>query len=413
MKVLLITSSFLPSLGGAEIGLHNIALKLTDKGHQVTVLTSFLHRRRLRKTGAILPYRVIAFPPRFLHCYDRFPLVGRLLIEVFYGWLDAKFRFDFWHVTFGYPTGVSVAEFGRKRRIPHLVRCVGEDIQIDETIGYGMRLDSEKGRRIREGLARAQLMVATTETVRNEYIGIGIDPKVIEMIPNGVDLSRFSAFQRGRKDLRLKFGLDEDCLVFLCVGRYHPKKNFSQVVELAKRLEELEAFKEVDWRFLIAGGGVESLRSEVDKSVVGHRVMLIEPSYHGADCQISRSREIQLPSDEVLEWYSVANVFLMPSIVESFGIVTIEAMAMGLPVIAADAPGNRDILDGGEFGILYDGSTEGLVSALKLVISGEERNRLVALSRKRALEFDWSYIVDRYVGLYERAIRSFPQSQPA
>ena len=64
----------------------------------------------------------------------------------------------------------------------------------------------------------------------------------------------------------------------------------------------------------------------------------------------------QIPNNKVLELYNNTDCFIMPSKIESFGIVTIEAMSFGIPIIAANSPGNKDILDNGNYGLIYDNS---------------------------------------------------------
>ena len=69
----------------------------------------------------------------------------------------------------------------------------------------------------------------------------------------------------------------------------------------------------------------------------------------------------EIPNNEVFQLYNNSDCFVMTSRIESFGIVTIEAMAFGLPVLAANSPGNIDILDNGKFGIIYDNSEKDLL----------------------------------------------------
>tara|TARA_R110002096_G_scaffold25004_2_gene78614 strand:+ start:43 stop:1251 length:1209 start_codon:yes stop_codon:yes gene_type:complete len=398
MRILLITSSFLPSLGGAEIGLHNIAVQLLKKGHEPTVLAPFSHVQGLKRKGWELPYPVLSIPPRLLHWYDRFPKMGTCLLEWFFRWVQSRHQFDFWHATFGYPVGIVSVKFCRKRQIPHLVRCVGEDIQQDESIGYGMRLDPRIDRRICEGLNDSQVLVATTETVKKEYEAIGISDDKIAMIPNGVELSRFSHFDQNKKSIREKLGFSGDDFVCVCVGRFHPKKNFHQILDAAEAIKKEEG-ETSGIRFLIGGKGVGTLNEMIESRGLNGIVKTIEPD---SSQDPSIGYVPQFPSDQVLEWYSAGDVFLMPSLIETFGIVTVEAMAMGLPVIAADAPGSRDILEGSKFGILYDGSVDGLLSSLSSVRhSPSEIERLKKCSEVRSQDFDWSEIVGRYLEVYQ------------
>jgi len=72
LKVCLISSSYLPNEGGAEISLHNIALNLIKKNHNPIVVTSFVHKYNLSKRRIKLPYKVIGLPPKFFHSIETF-----------------------------------------------------------------------------------------------------------------------------------------------------------------------------------------------------------------------------------------------------------------------------------------------------------------------------------------------------
>ena len=69
----LLTSSFLPSLGGVEIGLHNLSKKMILKGYYPIIFTSWKHKSNLDKLNINLPYKVIPFPPKFLYLINIWP----------------------------------------------------------------------------------------------------------------------------------------------------------------------------------------------------------------------------------------------------------------------------------------------------------------------------------------------------
>ncbi len=390
MKIALPIPSFLPSLGGAEIGLHNIALQLLAKGHTPTVITSYKHVRELRRQDRKLPYRVIAYPPKVLTLRKTHTKIGRFVLNQFHCFLQARYGFDFWHATFGYPVGVSVVEFCLSKSIPHLVRCVGEDIQVDEQIGYGMRLDQFVDADIRRWLPRARTLVAITDSVKDEYAAIGATN--IVKIPNGVNVERFQNY-KPTVDLRAQLNIEKDDFVFLCFGRQHPKKNFKQVI---RAVAGLKSRTKAGFVVVIAGSGVDQLKPEVEKWRVSDIVRLHVPS------KPSQSDiKTDLPDENVLDCYKMADAFVMPSIVETFGIVMIEAMASDLPVIAANSPGCRDVIENGKFGAIYDGSLLGLEQRMEeFLYSSELRIRLRNAGRKHVLQFDWSNVVDRYLELY-------------
>ena len=398
LTIALPISSFLPAAGGAEIGLHNIASILKKKNCRPVVITSYTHLRALRSLGLELPYEVIAYPPKLLTLSQSNNPLGKKLLFAFYHYLQSRYRFDIWHATIGYPVGVSVIEFCRKTNVPHLVRCVGEDIQIRPELNYGMRLDPEVDRKIRKWLPKADSLVAITESVVGEYHDIGCSEDIITRIPNGIDLPRFLSHVP-TENIRQRLGIDGGKFIFLTVGRNHPKKNLSQMIEAAERLSQCS---DIDFEVLIVGTDVGKLDEQVQQKNMTGIVRLLEPGVRLTD---QRKPQLNFPSDEILDYYSHANCFVIPSLIETFGIVAAEAMGAGLPVIAADSPGCRDVVNGGRDGLLYSGDIDALVDAMQQML---EDNLLLehyaARARDRVRNFDWNVIVDRYKDLYTHLI---------
>lgn len=396
LTVALPISSFLPAKGGAEIGLHNIASILVKNNHRPVVISSYAHIKALRKLNLKLPYEVIAYPPKLLTFRQTARPFGKWLLQLFHQHLQSRYHFDVWHATIGYPIGISVVEFCKKKNIAHIVRCVGEDIQIQPEIGYGMRLNPEIDKEIRSWLPKAQKLVAITQSVSQEYIDLGCSPEQIEHVPNGIDLPRFLAHEHGDvAQLRLK---EKNKFTFLVVGRNHPKKNFAQLVEAAAALAKTtkEAFE-----ILIVGTGVSELQGLVDQYNVCDLVTLIEPTNSEQDPQTVPV----FPSDDILDYYMAADCFVMPSLIETFGIVVAEAMGGGLPVIAANSPGCRDVIRNGQDGLIYPGDLKSLVDAMQQVLENQTlREDLVTRSKQRVHDFDWNSIVMRYIHLYKQVI---------
>ena len=403
MKVLLPTSCFLPRLGGVEVGLHNIAKRLHARGHTPVLVVPFGSFLKLRLRCYRFPYRILPLPPKI-----EWFLTGRgqrlfFLLEWYLLLLQGYYRFDVWHVTVGYPIGVAAVRVASKNRIPHLVRCVGADIQVDEARQYGFRRNPEVDQLVRYWLPKADALVAISKTVEEEYRELDIDKKKITCIGNGVDLERF-AKPVDRHELRKTMAIPAGTFVLLSVGRYHPKKNFETVIRVAEVLKQWNAFP---FRVLIVGEGTQILKPEVQRCGLEEIVRIIVPqkSSHISD---------ELPSDELLALYRLSDVFVFPSYIETFGIVLVEAMAAGLPIVTSDAPGCRDIIDNGRFGIMRSAADHhGIAGEIRrLYLDRSLRHRLVSLSRNRAAEFSWNEIVTRYITLYRILMTGTVDDEP-
>ena len=388
-------SSFLPDLGGAEVGLHNIACKLIERGLRPVVMAPASHVRRLRGDGWRLPYELRALPPKAWTLLRRSPALGFFVLDRYFAWMQARYRFDCWHCTMGYPTGVALVHFARKRAdIRYLIRCAGEDIQCDPEIGYGARLDPAIDKMVRDHLPGAQMLIAISDSVAEEYRAIGVAEARIRHVPNGVDLARFEG-ALDRRAVRARHGLDPDAFLFLSVGRNYPKKNYGRLIEAVARLA---GDTDRPFQLQIVGNGVPELTEQVNGLGLSGRIKLAD-QIGGAE---AGNGVPWLPSGELVALYRSADAFVFPSLIETFGIAIVEAMAAGLPVIVGDSPGCRDIVRRGRDGLMVPArDAEALAAAMSTLMSDDGVRRAYAAKAKaRARDFSWDTVVDAYTALY-------------
>ena len=125
--------------------------------------------------------------------------------------------------------------------IPVYVRASGEDIQINERIGYGIRRSNQKNQLILDSLKHVSGAVAISKTVRSEYISLGMSESDVVVIPPGLDYRRFQSIQPNLDLSRRGLNIEDGRTVILGVGRNHPKKRFSQLLQCLKILRTLFA----------------------------------------------------------------------------------------------------------------------------------------------------------------------------
>jgi phosphatidyl-myo-inositol alpha-mannosyltransferase len=203
----------------------------------------------------------------------------------------------------------------------------------------------------------------------------------LEIIPNGLDAERFAhpgaapkGFPEGRR--------------LLWVSRLDPQKGFRVLVQAFALL----APQHRDLSLIVVGDGrdrhaIDAL-SEADQA----RVFMLGAVPHEA-----------LPS----WYYGAANVFVAPATgQESFGYILVEAMAAGLPVVASDIAGYRDVVRTGIEGLLVPpGDPVTLAEAVSRVLSDPVlAGRLSEAGRARAETFGWDHIVPRIEAVYHRVI---------
>ncbi|MFL2555936.1 MAG: glycosyltransferase family 4 protein [Gammaproteobacteria bacterium] len=390
--------SFLPAQGGAEVGLHNIALRLIEKGHRPIIITSYTHYKLLKKKKWILPYKVISLPPGASSFLELNQKLGFFIYDTYFKYVQWRFEIDIWHVTIGYPLGVAMTHYAKNNKVKYLIRCVGEDIQSIPNINYGMRLNKKKNDIINYYLPKSKNLVAISDSVASEYIKLKIPESSIKYIPNGVDIERFSK-KINRKKIREKYEIHNDTFLFLSVSRNHPKKGFEV---LLKSIVLLKKVISSNFKVLFVGKNVSLLKYKVNELGINENVILhdevkIENNIGNAN--------LQFPSSSLVDIYKMSDCFVLPSLIETFGIVLIEAMASGLPIITTNAQGCRDIIRNGKDGIMVDtNDAVGLSQAMQLMMSSKIKDKYSSLSYARVLSFSWDNVVEKYIKLYSEIL---------
>ncbi len=396
LTVGLITSSSLPMLGGAEIGLHNIALHLLSKGHKPILFTSWSHAKRLKQQQWHLSYDVVAFPPKILSLIQLYPKIALFLGHLLLQYWRKKYAIDIWHGTFGYPIGVLLGASFLKKSFPYIIRCVGDDIQRMPDIHYGMRLDSKVNHLFEQYFIHAPLFIATTKTIKKEYLNLSLDKNNIYMLSNGVDVERLNK-KNLEYDIRKSCGFSDDDYVLLALGRNHPKKNFQMAINMFHSISATYK-QQYKLKLLVAGYDVGSLRQYTQNdSSIG----IIDTK------EYSKNTNLNFPDDLIVCCYQQSNIFLMTSLIETFGVVLIEAMAAGLPIISTKIPGCIDVVRNGKDAIVIEsGAEEELQQAVKMLVENKKLyEEYKDKSLKRAKAFCWDIIVDGYVDAYNKTIR--------
>jgi phosphatidylinositol alpha-mannosyltransferase len=200
----------------------------------------------------------------------------------------------------------------------------------------------------------------------------------IDNVPNGMDVARWSR-RRGRAT-----GLP-DGRVLLWASRLDPQKGFGVAVRAFARL----ASEFDDLSFVVAGDGrgVDALD-------------IAEPAVRGRIVMLGAVPNVELP-----RYHASADVFVAPATGhESFGYVLVEALAAGLPVVASDIPGYREVIRDGVDGVLVPpADDEALASAISRVLHDPKlAAKLATAGRKRAREFSWDVVTPKIEAIYER-----------
>ena len=203
-------------------------------------------------------------------------------------------------------------------------------------------------------------------------------PGGAEIVPNGVDVERF-----GRPGPPAA-GLPDGRILFW-VGRLDPQKGFPIMVRAFGRL----ATEFPDLSLVVAGDGRDRHATDMLTEDARARVLMLG----------------SVPNVELPAYLAAADVFASPATGhESFGIVLVEALAAGVPVVATDIPGYREVIRDGVDGLLVPPSdAAALASAIRRVlVEPDLASALAKAGGARAREFSWDVVVPRIEAIYAR-----------
>jgi len=211
------------------------------------------------------------------------------------------------------------------------------------------------------------------------------------VIPTGIDLEPYRAADG--KALRADMGWNSDT-VLVSIGRLAEEKNWRVLLQAAQKAHE----KHPDLRVVLIGDGPQRKELEEFVSELGmtDRVMFTG----------------QLPFSEVAVHLKAADLFGFASVTETQGLVTMEAMAAGLPVVAVDASGTRDIVEDGKQGFLVRNDADELAKSMMRMFESPERMRKFKTNAlNKAKKIDVSSCAKQLLDVYKQAIQDKADQQ--
>src|ERR1041384_3857750 len=363
MRVALVTEFYYPHLGGVTEHVHNLALELRRRGHEVTIITSHMHGETkdpdfVRRVGRS---RVIYSNGAFARITTGWRLTDRLADVL------RDIRAEVVHVQDGLAPvlGPWASDAAWRLGLPvvatfHSWFCWSFGYWAFRPL-FQRRLDRNAAK-----IAVSEPVVhALSRYVRAEW----------EIIPNGVDVQTFhpnGAVRGGPPRL-------------LFLGRLDPRNGLGTV--LAALPSVLARFPETE--LVVAGDG--PLRSFYER----------QARHLGANV-----RFVGYVNGERPDYYDRADLYLCPTTKASFGITLLEAMACGTPLVVSDITGFRELVGGGAEAQLVDKDDPAAWSAavLRLIDNPERRAAMGRAGLEKARRFAWPVIADRVVDVYRRVV---------
>ncbi|MBF0484382.1 MAG: glycosyltransferase [Candidatus Omnitrophica bacterium] len=345
MKILMMTNTYAPMVGGIEESIRSFTAEFEKLGHEVMIVApecegappdevNVIRLRAIQNVNhsdfsmalpmsSLLPELMKTFKPDIIHCHHPF-WIGDIALR-----LSSQFHIP---LVFTYHTMFE--------QHMHYLPVQNEGVKnfiIELFAGYANL---------------ANQVIVPCESIRAILLERGVKT-AMEVIPTGVDLQRFS--KGDGNVIRKRLGIPFNVPVIGYVGRLAREKNLEflsrSVVDYFK--------KDMKAHFLVGGDGPlkDEIKKIFDEQGVGRRLHLAG-SLHGQD---------------LVDCYYAMNIFAFASLSETQGIVLVEAMAAGVPVVAIDAPGVREVVKDGYNGrLIFQESQNNFLEALAWCLTQPE-----------------------------------------
>lgn len=375
LRVAIVTQAYHPTVGGVTEHVSGTARALRARGHQVTVITS-----RHPGTNGAEP-GVVRVGRNFTMLYngaDNNITLGLRLEQALRDDFE-RGRYDVVHVHCPLSPSLPMLAI-RAARQP----VVGTFHSVSQS-HLPFRLFRPILRPYFDRLAH---VIAVSDAARADVLQTFSRP--ITVVPNGVDLARF---RPGVAPIQRLRGESPNLLF---VGRFDPRKGLPELLAACERL----AARGVDFRLILVGDG--RLRRDLERRA--RRTLPGRVTFEG-----------QVAHERLPHYYATADLFCSPARgAESFGLVLLEAMAVGVPVVASDIPGYRCVVQDGAEGLLVPPrDPDALADALAALLAERGRRaRMGAAGVRTASRFGWDRVARDLERIYASVLDVAPDPAP-
>jgi len=374
--------------GGMSVCIRELACELGRLGHVVDIYTRAHDPEDLQVYELCDNARLIHLTAGANEEMEKLALYSHLPdfaanVEEFSKQHDLRYDLVFSHYWLSGVAGLSLQE---RWRVPHITmfHTLGAVKNAVKAEAHLMEADDEPELRVRTERSLVQKchqIIASTqqerEAITRYYCAA---PEKISVIPCGVNLEQFRTLDKAQA--RQHLGLDHDRIV-LCVGRIDPLKGVDKLIKA------LPYIRDTGLRLIVIGGGedsrdgVDQLRRLALTLDVNDSVAFVGPVKH----------------DQLIYYYNAADVCVVPSYYESFGLVALESLACGTPVVATDVGNHRSVIRQGETGyVVKDNAPRRLAEKIALLLAEQgSKTRSAASVRASVSGFSWSNTAEAFV----------------
>ena len=383
MKILFVSDTYYPHLNGVYYFVCRLAPLLQERGHQVAVIvpseTIFSSNKKIDDID------VYGMPSVPILLYPNVRLPITVLLQSRLKKIIKDFKPDIIHLQDHFSITAAIVKANKHTRIP----IIGTNHFMPENVtvlfnSEKLKVKIAKYMWSRFSTVYNQLQLVTTPSETGaELIRPKLEVKVMS-ISSGIDLNKFNPVGN-TISVRKKYNLPQ-IPILLYVGRVDPEKNIEEVIRAVAL-----AVKKVDFNFVVVGKGKSKAGLEILAQELGIAEKVIFTGF---------------VSEEDLPFiYKLSSCFIIASIAELLSLVTLQAMASGLPIIAANAGALSELVNDGVNGFLFEsGDIDTIAQCICTVITKDELNKSMG---KKNLEYILKHDINRIADSFENLYKSY------
>ena len=390
--------------GGMNVYVREVARELARRGDRVDVFTRWREPddpqiQELGPGASVI--HIPSGPVRYIPKIEVYERIGQFTASILEYVEHNGLKYDLVHSHY-WLSAVVARELAARWDVPtvHMAHTLGlvkrEVADEDPDAESDIRVEIE-----RRAVRRSDGLVAASEIEAGELLRLyDADPARLSIVPCGVDTDVFRPIRQ--VDAREALGRDQCERLVLFVGRIEQIKGIDVLLDalglLFKRRPDLRG----DVCLVVVGGALDPGDDAPETEKIQELRRLVHE--HRMEDSVDFIGSIDQP--RLALWYSAADLCAVPSLTESFGLVALEAMACGTPVVATRVGGLQTVVENGESGLLVPpGDHAALAEAIEQVLMDHRvRTHLAHGARDRAEHFTWQRVGDGIEALYDRVL---------
>ena len=387
MKIAIIPGIFFPEPGGAQCQTHNLSNKLVEKRKNIDVLINKKCNLKNNNYKIIKLNNLLLSLVYFFHLYLKINI--SFLLKIYLKSLINKNKYDIWHFIFLNFKSLILINSLKDLNQKIIVTFQGADIQIDQNINYGYRLNINYNKLFQKTLKNVDLFFSISENIKNDILNLGVSSNKIILIPNTVEINKINQAKENNTLIKKKkFNL-------ITVARYaEKKKGFDLIEEITKKLID----RKINFVWTFVGKNTHKIK---ESSYIKNHL-----NYFDFINNIENLDEDYFPHSKLINKYFESDLYLNLARIESFGITFVESLACDLPIISFKKKGVEEIVIDKKNGFLItNNKIEDFIDKINYLYKNQSALKELKMNCKETvLKFDNNLNTDLIIQSYKNLL---------